>query len=61
MKESEILIMDKDQIVEYSESDLNSERGRIQFLADITNVPITSVITDRHRLLQEVSDWIDHG
>lgn len=40
---------------------LSSELGRISFLADLVNTPLSSVISNKDRLLNEVEEWIIYG
>jgi hypothetical protein len=41
--------------------DLENDRDRLQFLANLVQTPVTSVIGDRKRLLKELETWIIYG
>lgn len=39
----------------------DTERGRRRFLADLTGTPLSSVIDNNDRLLEELKDWLIYG
>lgn len=56
-------IIQKDLLTDLGEYgyNLEFEFDRISLLADITGTPITSVVTDLPRLMEELEEWIKYG
>lgn len=56
-------IIQKDLLTDLGEYGYDTDQAshRIRFLADLTGTPITSVLNNTPRLLQEVEEWLKFG